>query len=264
MPPSVRGRRRPSPPASDRPAWRLRAERHRRADQYCGRRQLGIRLSADPLWPPASRRSRAVIAHRVLIEGQRPTAVAAAFGVCVRTVYKGVGRYRQEGGAGPNDRSSRPHRLGKFNRIGHVTGDRTGQSCGIGSPSTTTHAWLFGNIAQRDAALLSALSLQYLALLRHRRRRHKLPLSSTRQNADRLSISASVPGAKTIGKPNASSRPLCRNGPMPRPAKPRSSGPPTCGLAPLLQLASSAWLPEIQTASQQTRPDRRQLLRLHS
>ncbi|PWI50855.1 IS481 family transposase [Rhizobium phaseoli] len=55
--------------------------------------------------------SRAVIAHRVLMEGQRPMAVAAAFGVCVKTVYKCVRRYRREGEAGLNDRSSRPHRL---------------------------------------------------------------------------------------------------------------------------------------------------------
>ncbi|ANL31916.1 IS481 family insertion sequence transposase domain-containing protein (plasmid) [Rhizobium phaseoli] len=38
-------------------------------------------------------------------------AVAAAFGVCVKTVYKWVRRYRREGEAGLNDRSSRPHRL---------------------------------------------------------------------------------------------------------------------------------------------------------
>ncbi|MBB4184796.1 transposase [Sinorhizobium terangae] len=56
-------------------------------------------------------RSRAVIAHRVLIERQRPAAVAAAFAICVKTVHKWVGRYRREGEAGLKDRSSRPHRL---------------------------------------------------------------------------------------------------------------------------------------------------------
>ncbi|WP_454858159.1 helix-turn-helix domain-containing protein [Rhizobium binxianense] len=55
--------------------------------------------------------SRAVIAHRVVIEGQRPTVVAAAFGVCVKTVYKWVRRYRREGEAGLHDRGCRPHRL---------------------------------------------------------------------------------------------------------------------------------------------------------
>jgi transposase InsO family protein len=43
--------------------------------------------------------------------GQRPAAVAKAAGVCPRTVRKWVDRYRREGSAGLQDRSSRPHRL---------------------------------------------------------------------------------------------------------------------------------------------------------
>jgi transposase InsO family protein len=46
-----------------------------------------------------------------VIGGQTPKAVAAAAGVCPRTVAKWVGRYRAEGPAGLADRSSRPHRL---------------------------------------------------------------------------------------------------------------------------------------------------------
>jgi transposase InsO family protein len=43
--------------------------------------------------------------------GQTPQAVSEAVGVCPRTVRKWVRRYGQEGRAGLEDRSSRPHRL---------------------------------------------------------------------------------------------------------------------------------------------------------
>jgi transposase InsO family protein len=55
--------------------------------------------------------SRAELARRVIVEGQTPKAVATAFGVCVKTVRKWVGRCRAEGAAGLADRTSRPHRL---------------------------------------------------------------------------------------------------------------------------------------------------------
>lgn len=42
--------------------------------------------------------------------GQTPEAAARAAGVCPRTARKWVARYRSEGQAGLNDRSSRPHR----------------------------------------------------------------------------------------------------------------------------------------------------------
>jgi transposase InsO family protein len=43
--------------------------------------------------------------------GQTPQAVSVAVGVCPRTVRKWVKRHRDEGVAGLQDRSSRPHRL---------------------------------------------------------------------------------------------------------------------------------------------------------
>ena len=55
--------------------------------------------------------SRAELVRRVLEEGQTPSAVAAAFGVCQRTVRKWLKRFEQSGLEGLNDRSSRPHRL---------------------------------------------------------------------------------------------------------------------------------------------------------
>jgi transposase InsO family protein len=48
---------------------------------------------------------------RQVASGQTPEAVAQAAGVCPRTVRKWVKRYRREGLAGLQDRSSRPHRL---------------------------------------------------------------------------------------------------------------------------------------------------------
>jgi transposase len=48
---------------------------------------------------------------RQVESGQSPEAAARAAGVCPRTVRKWVDRYRQEGVAGLQDRSSRPHRL---------------------------------------------------------------------------------------------------------------------------------------------------------
>ena len=48
---------------------------------------------------------------RQVESGQTPQAVAGAAGVCPRTVRKWVDRYRREGLAGLQDRSSRPHRL---------------------------------------------------------------------------------------------------------------------------------------------------------
>jgi transposase len=48
---------------------------------------------------------------RQVESGQAPKLVAEAAGVCPRTVRKWVDRYRREGLAGLQDRSSRPHRL---------------------------------------------------------------------------------------------------------------------------------------------------------
>jgi transposase InsO family protein len=53
---------------------------------------------------------REMMVSRV-IAGQTPKAVAAAFGVCVKTVNKWVARFHREGATGLIDRSSRPHRL---------------------------------------------------------------------------------------------------------------------------------------------------------
>ena len=55
--------------------------------------------------------SRGELVRRVLEERQSSRTVAAAFGVCQRTVRKWVKRFELEGYEGLKDRSSRPHRL---------------------------------------------------------------------------------------------------------------------------------------------------------
>jgi transposase InsO family protein len=54
--------------------------------------------------------SRALLVHRVLREHWPVSAVAIAFGVSERTVYKWLARYRAEGLAGLRDRRSTAHR----------------------------------------------------------------------------------------------------------------------------------------------------------
>jgi transposase InsO family protein len=55
-------------------------------------------------------RSRLDLVQR-LEAGQRPDEVAEAFGVSIRTSYKWLRRYREEGPGGLEDRSSAPHRI---------------------------------------------------------------------------------------------------------------------------------------------------------
>ncbi len=55
-------------------------------------------------------RSRALLVHRVIHEHWPVSAVAIAFGVSERTVYKWLARYRAQGTAGLQDRSSAAHR----------------------------------------------------------------------------------------------------------------------------------------------------------
>ena len=62
---------------------------------------------------PLTPRGREELVRRVVVEGHTPRAVATALGVCERTVRKWVARYRLEGRAGLEDRSSRPKRSPK-------------------------------------------------------------------------------------------------------------------------------------------------------
>ena len=50
---------------------------------------------------------------RAVLSGQTPEAAARAAGVCPRTARKWVARFKAEGSAGLQDRSSRPHRLNR-------------------------------------------------------------------------------------------------------------------------------------------------------
>ena len=53
-------------------------------------------------------RSRRLLVDRVLVEGWSLRAAAEAAGVSERTAWKWVDRFRREGGAGLEDRSSAP------------------------------------------------------------------------------------------------------------------------------------------------------------
>lgn len=53
---------------------------------------------------------RALLVSRILDHGLRPAEAAQAMGVSVRTAYKWLARYREEGRAGLENRSSRPQR----------------------------------------------------------------------------------------------------------------------------------------------------------
>src|SRR5690625_4112987 len=55
-------------------------------------------------------RGRALLVERVINHGLRVEEAAHAAGVSVRTAYKWLRRFREEGLAGLQDRSSRPHR----------------------------------------------------------------------------------------------------------------------------------------------------------
>lgn len=57
-----------------------------------------------------SPRGRALLVDRILVQGLRVEEAAHAAGVTVRTAYKWLKRFRQEGPEGLVDRSSRPHR----------------------------------------------------------------------------------------------------------------------------------------------------------
>jgi transposase InsO family protein len=60
---------------------------------------------------PLTPAGREAMVRRIVEGGQTPEAVSQAVGVCPKTVRKWVKRFRTEGIAGLQDRSSRPHRL---------------------------------------------------------------------------------------------------------------------------------------------------------
>ena len=57
-----------------------------------------------------SPRGRALLVDRILVHGLRVEEAAHAVGVSVRTAYKWLKRFKQEGAEGLTDRTSRPHK----------------------------------------------------------------------------------------------------------------------------------------------------------
>ena len=70
-------------------------------------------------------RSRALLVQRITVEGHELEAAAEAAGISVRTAYKWLKRYREEGQAGLFDRSSRPRRMPKATDLGRCEVVRT-------------------------------------------------------------------------------------------------------------------------------------------
>lgn len=56
---------------------------------------------------------RALLVHRVLFGDQSVREVSRSLGVSRRTVYKWLGRFRREGRAGLEDRTSRPRPIAR-------------------------------------------------------------------------------------------------------------------------------------------------------
>lgn len=94
---------------------------------------------------------RALLVQRMLAGGLRPEEAAQACGVSVRTAYKWLQRFRAEGMAGLNDRSSRPitcpHALPAAvqaqvieQRRSRQTYRQISQQCGVGQ--STIARWL--------------------------------------------------------------------------------------------------------------------------
>ena len=57
-----------------------------------------------------------------MLSGRTPEAAARAAGVCPRTGYKWLARFKAEGAAGLTDRSSRPRRLWRPTSLDCVRG----------------------------------------------------------------------------------------------------------------------------------------------
>jgi transposase len=64
--------------------------------------------------------SREQMCQKVVLEGLTLKLAAASFNVSAKTAAKWVGRYREAGGAGLGDRSSRPLRLREPTEFGNL------------------------------------------------------------------------------------------------------------------------------------------------
>lgn len=95
---------------------------------------------------------------KMILSGRTPEAAARAGGVCLRTVRKWLARYRAEGAAGLQDRSSRPRRLRKptpANTVKRIialrrkrwTGKHIAREVGV-SPATVSRVLKRANLSQ--------------------------------------------------------------------------------------------------------------------
>ena len=95
--------------------------------------------------------SRGAMVRRVLEQGRTVAEVAGDFAVSSRTVYRWVARFREQGVAGLEDRSSRPHRV--YRRLPDDVIDRVRRlrearmsgaeiACRLSVPRSTVARWL--------------------------------------------------------------------------------------------------------------------------
>lgn len=101
--------------------------------------------------------------HRVLSAGWTVREAAFSVGLSERRAYIWLNRFKEEGPAGLQDRSSRPHRLARSHEVGHVVEAvgrrRQGQTAvriaaDLGVPRSTVGFWL------RKAGIAKASALQ--------------------------------------------------------------------------------------------------------
>jgi len=107
--------------------------------------------------------SRALLIRRVLNEGWTVKAAAHSIGLSPRRAYGWLARFKAEGAAGLQDRSSQPHRLARSHELGLVVEAvgrrRRGQAAvriasELGVPRSTVGFWL------RKAGISSVSDLQ--------------------------------------------------------------------------------------------------------
>jgi transposase len=210
--------------------------------------------------------AQAVVDRIEALRRQRLTgqAIAAETGVSAATVSRilkrlGLNRLSALEPAEPPRRYQRDRpgelihidikKLGKFNKIGHrITGDRTGQSNNRGVGWEFVHVCIddasriaFSRVRKTERkgcaiAFLKAAVAYYasLGITVERVMTTTAPATKPSPSDAPASGSACATSApdptplRQTAKPNASSRPPCANGPMPRPMTLHVSGPPSC------------------------------------
>ena len=198
---------------------------------------------------------------RQVASGQTPEAVGKAAGVCPRTVRKWVERYRREGLAGLQDRSSRPHRLHrptpqavveKIERLRRQrwTGKQIAAETGV-SPATVSRVLRRLGLEQAqclgagrtDSALRAGESRRAHPYRYQEARPHRLRRAShhrTTNLAWSIATSASVGSTSMSASTMPHASPSCRSWPISAKRALSPSSRPPLPITPNSAFASSA------------------------